>query len=304
MQEYIFNSPDAFCQEPGQYFTIIGKEVPPSEEVADRIDLLALDTQGNSVIIELKRGNDKLQLLQAVSYAAMISKWSGKQILESAGKDVAEKIAESMETQELDEINRAQRIVLIAEEYDYEVLVAAEWLYERDIEIDCVRVSLAEDGDVQYLTFAQVFPTPELAEQARARRLRGHVAGPLYSSWEDVLATVTNPAVGEFFKRYIEANHENQLRYRSLLFRAGGRRTFDALLRRDFALVDQRGRFPGDTDFWSKRSVQDLREVFDHHRLRFRLETAEALRLFEKAVNEDLRTINWGDTPSAQAATA
>jgi hypothetical protein len=194
--------------------------------------------------------------------------------------------------------------VLIAEEYDYEVLAAAEWLYEREVEIDCVRVSLAEDGDAQYLTCAQVFPTPELAEQARSRRLRGNVAAPLYSSWEDALASATNPAVAEFLKRYIEANHENQLRYRSLLFRAGGRRTFDLLLKRDFAAVGQRGRFPEDKAFWSKLPVQDLREVFGGNRLRFRLDTAEGLKAFEQAVNGELKTVKWGDGSLAQAASA
>jgi RecB family endonuclease NucS len=113
LQEYIFNSFEAFCQELGQDLMIVAQEVTPSETVADRIDLLAVDDDGSAVIIELKRGNDKLQLLQAIAYAGMIAKWSQDELLARAGKDRVDAIKEWIDDSAT--INQSQRILLVAE---------------------------------------------------------------------------------------------------------------------------------------------------------------------------------------------
>jgi hypothetical protein len=306
LQEYIYNSPEAFCDEIGQPLLIIAKEVKPSEIVDDRIDLLAVDADGTTVVIELKRGNDKLQLLQAVAYAGMVAKWSSEDLMKLAGER-SETLTEFLDV-ESEEVNRRQRIMLVAEAYDYEVLVAAEWLYEKDVEIGCARVALAVDESTgaEYLTFSQVFPTPELSEQAK-RRKRGE-APPPGDSWEAAISAANNLAAADFFRRQLSAGRDNNLRYRVVSLRIAGRRRFDVWLKREFATVEQRGRFPDDLEFWSgrlKTPEHDVRVVGrDDQCVRFRLYTNDDFAAFEQAVTGEVRTIEWASAPISEAASA
>src|ERR1051326_6932976 len=153
LQESICNSPEAFFRELEEELLIIGSEVVPSGVVGDRIDVLAVEPDGATVIIELKRGSNKWQLLQALSYAAMISKWpTGEEFLQKVDRSRHDEIKKKTRTAEL---NKSQRIILVAEAYDYEVLVTAEWLnkeYDADT-ITCYQISVATDknADAQYM---------------------------------------------------------------------------------------------------------------------------------------------------------
>ena len=102
LQDMIKNSPDAFFQEMGESLLLLGDEVRPTDFVEDRIDLLAVDQQGSLVVVELKRGSHKLQLLQALSYASMISKWEHSEIIaqrqrfvEQSEEDVEHRFSQS-----------------------------------------------------------------------------------------------------------------------------------------------------------------------------------------------------------------
>jgi len=132
---------------------VLGKEITPSKDVQDRIDLLAVDREGTCAVIELKRGNHKLHMLQAISYAGMISKWTPDEFLQLLDQDRQEELTEFLKC-DVEEINRQQKIILIAEEYDYALLIATEWLSEQHgVDLTCCRIAVAKDSatNTEYL---------------------------------------------------------------------------------------------------------------------------------------------------------
>ena len=59
----------------GESLFVIGRQIL-IPDTKDRLDVLAVDPQGNAVIIELKRGHLKDPVdVQALRYASYISKW-------------------------------------------------------------------------------------------------------------------------------------------------------------------------------------------------------------------------------------
>ena len=298
LQEYISNSPEAFFQEIGQSLFLIDKEVLPSDDVEDRIDLLALDKEGQAVIVELKRGNNKLQMFQAISYAGMIAKWQPDDFLEYLDADKRERLLDFLEG-EKEEINRHQRIILVAEAFDFSVLVGAEWLSEQHgVDIICCRLSVAKDAaaNSEFLVCSNVFPAPELVQQAiRRGRGRSGVNPPKWSDWNVALDKVSNAALVAFYKKELEAGRENYLRKRYLRYRIAGKGRWFVAARRQRAYVWQHGRFDGDLDFWRSGLTQpdQVKPVKDDRCLSFPLTTDSDFGFFRLAATEKLSKAKW-----------
>lgn len=298
LQEFISNSPDAFFKELGLELFLIGKEIEPSKNVQDRIDLLAVDKEGCCVVIELKRGNHKLHMLQAISYAGMISQWEPDDFLQLLNDEQQEALAEFLEV-DRDDINRQQRIILIAEGYDYGLLIAAEWLSEQyGVDITCCRIAVAKDSatDSEYLVCSNVYPAPELAKESVSRgRKHGGTSKVKWSDWKSALAGVTNPAVTSYFEKEIDASRECYLRKRILRYRVGGKRRWFMAARNKNAYVWQQGRFEGDIDFW-KKGMSDpevVKPVKDGQCLRLFLDTAADFQFFHNSATQKLHSAEW-----------
>ncbi len=129
VQQMIRHSASDFFDELDEKLVLIGEEVRPATFVDDRIDLLAVDPQGTAVVIELKRGTNKLQLLQALAYAGMVAKWKGEQLIQhlaNSSNTTQEEAREELEQfleEDTSSLNQSQRVILLAEDFDYEVLV-------------------------------------------------------------------------------------------------------------------------------------------------------------------------------------
>ena len=100
-------------------------------------------------------------MLQALSYAAMIADrsadWFKRQLAAGQLDDLGKALSG-----ELDAINKKQRMVLIGEEFEPQVIMAARWLRRFGISVRCIEFRVTTD-DAQpkslYMKFSQVFPS-------------------------------------------------------------------------------------------------------------------------------------------------
>ena len=301
LQEFISNSPEEFFQELGLDLFLIGKEILPSDNVQDRIDLLAVDREGACVVIELKRGTNKLHLLQAVSYAGMISHWEPDEIIQLLDEDRQEALAEFLEV-DRESINRKQRIVLVAENYDYALLVGAEWLSEKyGVDITCCRIAIAKDATAQaeYLVCSNVYPAPELVKESVSRGRKQFAGGKVkWADWSTALAGIANPAVKNFFEQELAKDCDSYLLKRILRYRIGGKRRCWVAARNKNAYLWQLGRFEGDVEMWQKgiTNSADVKPVKRDTCVRVFLQTAQDFAFFKEMVSKRLTSVAWRET--------
>lgn len=301
IQQMIRSSPEAFCQELGEPIWFVGEEVMPETAVRDRIDLLGVDPDGIAVIIEIKRESYKFQLAQALSYAGMIAKWNPKRFIEELRRfngsnqsfeEAKEELEEELDEGDYESINRSQRIVLLGEDFEFEVLVTAQWLWEHyEVDIRCYRLSLAKQGNDEFLSFNRVYPPPELTDIARRRIGAGADEEIKWKDWESALAGVA-PAVRTFFESELAENRPNRLKNRFLRFKLDGKSRMRAYVRPNFAYVWQVGRFEGDVEYWVQKLGDDanVKVTTRGRRLSFRLRTEPNFLAFKEAWNKEIPT--------------
>lgn len=153
-----------------------------------RVDLLAIDSQANLVVIELKRTNDGGHMeLQAIRYASMVSAMTferAEQIhrtfltrMGEAAEEAQARILDFLAWEEPDEEAFAPdvRIVLVSEDFGKELTTAVLWLRERDIDISCVRLRPFQDGEKRLIDVQQIIPLPEANEYQVQLREKGQV---------------------------------------------------------------------------------------------------------------------------------
>ena len=190
---------------------IIAEEYGNWEGSNRSIDLLALDSLGNLVVIELKRTQtgDHSEL-QAIRYAAMVSNMTLEQVVD-AHRDYLTKrgtdgdarvlILDHLEvTDEADaEIYTDRpRIILASAGFSTELTTSVLWLRDGGIDVCCIKLQLYRNDNGLILDTSQVIPLPEAseymvrmrekAEEGRHHRSNGR--GRVVTSIDDFVWTI------------------------------------------------------------------------------------------------------------------
>ena len=175
---------------------LIGQEIRPHNSVGDAIDLLAFDSEDSSLtVIELKRGKQKLQLLQGVSYAAMVATWGKEELIQSIQRDINPDPEELIDLINGNELNKDVKIILVAESYDPEVILAADWLSSHyGVFVTVFSASCHKCGNEVIVNLEQRLPLKELQDlyEVRGSRSRPRTPGSEVT-WEDVLPKLKYP---------------------------------------------------------------------------------------------------------------
>lgn len=188
LQKAIVNSWGSFKREVGMTDLLyIGQEVCPHNSVENRIDILAYHANDNvPVVIELKRGKDKLQLLQSLSYSGMISTWSPDDFI---------KVAKQNNSKDLDDLTdliqdidtEAVRIVMVAEEFTPEVMLSASWLHSKyDLDITACSIKVFTMAADVIFDISKIFPLAELEDSYQSRRRKKTTTACKETDWESV----------------------------------------------------------------------------------------------------------------------
>lgn len=155
LEDWLQNSPWALAQEPILW---IGRQTSASvEESTIFPDLLGLDTEGNLVIVELKRDEAPREVVaQLLEYAAWANELSEQQIQEIAedyfengeefnGKhfqDVFKDVFDIPDTDEVPPLNRNLRLYIVAGSISAGVVHVCRFLRtSQGMDINCINVS-------------------------------------------------------------------------------------------------------------------------------------------------------------------
>jgi hypothetical protein len=166
LQEWIAKNPACLNEE----LLIIQKEFSGFNDTNERIDLLALDKQGNLVIIENKlddSGRDVTwQVLKYASYCSSLStdditKIFNSYLADNSAKEKFEDFFESEDYEEKLNAGNSQRIMMVSGSFRKEVTSTVLWLMNYGLRIQCFKATPFKMNETILINFEQVIPIKE-----------------------------------------------------------------------------------------------------------------------------------------------
>ncbi|TCI91806.1 DUF4268 domain-containing protein [Tenacibaculum sp. M341] len=171
LQEWIANNPSSLGDKEEQKLLIIQKEFDGFDDTRERLDLLAVDKQGNIVVIENKLDDTGRDVTwQALKYASYCSSLKKQQIFDiyqdylnkqGLNENSEENILEFFDNEDI-QLNQNQRIIFVAANYRKEVTSTVMWLLSKyKLKIQCFKATPYVFGEKFLLNIEQIIPVKE-----------------------------------------------------------------------------------------------------------------------------------------------
>ena len=209
IQEWIAANPGIL----GEDLLIIGKEFSGFDRTNERLDLLAVDSGGTLVIIELKRDDTGTDAhWQAIKYASYLHRASVDDIVKMMAdhgnvspEDATNRLLQHLDADDLSALNSDQRIILASHRFAPEVTSAALWLNGKapgENLITCVKLTPYRDAGTGslYLQATTIIPVPGIDE---------YIVGIGYNSRHTASTTGNNFATN--LKRAFDRNRGDEV---------------------------------------------------------------------------------------------
>jgi len=168
VEDWVASNPEIL----GEPLLVIGRQVV-IHELNDRIDLLALDRQGNVVVIEVKREDISAPVdIQGLRYASYVAGWKTADLERVATNYLGEDADEfsllaqfssfaDWEGADVDvPINDDQRVIIVGQRVKNRLGSVALWLREKGVDIKLVELRPFLDGTELYLEPMIIIPPP------------------------------------------------------------------------------------------------------------------------------------------------
>ncbi len=174
LQEWLANNPEAL----GEDVLIIQKEFSGFNDTNERLDLLALDKQGNLIIIENKLDDSGKDVTwQSLKYASYCSTLTKEQVIriyqeylnkQNPDENAEENLLEFFDSSDISEViinsGSKQRIILVAGNFRKEVTSTVLWLMNYNLRIQCFKVKPLQLNEQLFLEIKQIIPVKEAEE--------------------------------------------------------------------------------------------------------------------------------------------
>ena len=183
LQEWLENYPQALTQGDNDELLIIQKEFDGFDDTRERLDLLAMDKEGNLVVIENKLDDSGRDVVwQALKYASYCANLKKQQVIEIFQRYLNQKaqatgceagnaeklLLEFLQADDLQSVQlntlKSQRLIFVAANYRKEVTNTILWLSQFGVDCQCFKVTPWQAGDELFLNVEQIIPTPEASD--------------------------------------------------------------------------------------------------------------------------------------------